>query len=70
MTLQSMSFTGLKGKMRRLLGLGCSRMRHLFAVPWLTPIRRTLLGIGVVVILMFGLFALVKVTNGGRQAPG
>jgi hypothetical protein len=44
-------------------------MRHLFAVPWLTPIRRTLLGIGVVVILMFGLFALLEVPNGERQAP-
>ena len=44
-------------------------MRHLFAVPWLTPIGRTLLGIGVVAILVFGLFALLKVTNGGRQAP-
>jgi len=44
-------------------------MRHLFAVPWLPPIRRTLLGIGVTVILMFGLFALLKVTNGERQAP-
>jgi hypothetical protein len=44
-------------------------MRHLFAVPWLTPIGRTLLGIGVVVILMFGLFALLEVPNGERQAP-
>jgi hypothetical protein len=44
-------------------------MRHLFAVPWLTPSHRTLLGIGIVAILVFGLFALLKVTNGGRQAP-
>jgi hypothetical protein len=44
-------------------------MRHLLAVPLLTPSRRTLLGIGVVAILVFGLFALLKVTNGGRQAP-
>jgi hypothetical protein len=44
-------------------------MRQLFALPWLTPIRRTLVGIGVVVILMFGLFALLKITNSGRQAP-
>jgi hypothetical protein len=44
-------------------------MRHLFAVPWLTPIRRTLLSIGVVMILMFGIFALLKVVNGGKQAP-
>ena len=44
-------------------------MRHLFAAPWLTPIGRTLLSIGVVVILMFGIFALLKVVNGGKQAP-
>jgi hypothetical protein len=36
-------------------------MRHLFALPWLTPSRRTLLGIGVVAVLVFGLFALLKV---------
>jgi len=44
-------------------------MRHLFAVPRLTRIGRTLLGIGVVVILMFGVFALLEVPNGERQAP-
>jgi hypothetical protein len=44
-------------------------MRHLFAAPWLTPIRPTLLSIGVVVILIFGIFALLKVVNGGKQAP-
>jgi hypothetical protein len=44
-------------------------MRHLFAAPWLTPIGRTLLSIGVVVILMFGIFALLKVVSGGKQAP-
>jgi hypothetical protein len=44
-------------------------MRGLFAVPWLTPSRRTLLGIGVVAILVFGLCALLKVSNDGRQAP-
>jgi hypothetical protein len=44
-------------------------MRHLFALPWLTPSRRTLLGIGVVAVLVFGLFALLKVANGGGQAP-
>jgi len=41
-------------------------MRYLFAVPWLTS-RRTLRGIGVVAILVFGLCALL-ITN-GRQAP-
>jgi len=44
-------------------------MRHLFAMPSVTPGRRTLLGIGVVAILVFGFFALLKVTSGGRQAP-
>jgi hypothetical protein len=38
-------------------------MRRLFAV------RRTLLGIGIVAILVFGLFALLKATNGGKQEP-
>ncbi len=44
-------------------------MRHLFALPWLTPSRRTLLGIGVVAILVFGVFALLKGTSGEREAP-
>ena len=44
-------------------------MRHLFAVPWLTQSRRTLPGIAVVAILVFGVFALLKATSGGRQAP-
>jgi hypothetical protein len=44
-------------------------MRHLFAVPLLTRSRRTLLGIAGVAILVFGVFALLKVTSGGRQAP-
>ena len=44
-------------------------MQHLFAVPWLTPSRRTLRGIAVVAILGFGLFAILKSTSGGREAP-
>src|SRR5262249_30252650 len=44
-------------------------MQHLFAVPWLTPSRRTLRGIAVVAILGFGFFARLKVTSGGKQAP-
>src|SRR5262249_5470662 len=44
-------------------------MRHLFAVPWLTPSRPTLLGVVVLTILVFGAFALLKNTSGGRQAP-
>src|SRR5262249_34237627 len=44
-------------------------MRHLFAVPWLTPSRPTLLGVVVVLtILVFGAFALLKRRSGGRQA--
>src|SRR5262245_29564435 len=35
----------------------------------LTWSRRTLLGIAGVAILMFGVFALLKVISGGRQAP-
>ena len=44
-------------------------MQHLFAVPWLTPSRRTLRGIAVVAILVFGFFAILKSTGGGREAP-
>ena len=35
----------------------------------LTRSRRTLLGIAGVAILVFGVFALLKGTSGGRQAP-
>jgi len=38
-------------------------------VPWLTPSRRTLHGIAVVAILVFGFFAILKSTSGGREAP-
>ena len=44
-------------------------MQHLFAVPWLIPSRRTLRGIAVVAILVFGFFAILKGTSGGREAP-
>jgi hypothetical protein len=44
-------------------------MQHLFVVPWLTPSRRTLHGIAVVAILVFGFFAILKSTSGGREAP-
>src|SRR5262245_39455827 len=44
-------------------------MRHLFAVPLLTRSRRTLLGIAGVAILVFGVFALLNVTSGGRHVP-
>jgi hypothetical protein len=44
-------------------------MRHLFAVPWLAPSRATLLGVIALTILVFGTFALLKSTGGGRQAP-
>src|SRR5262249_1682323 len=35
-------------------------MRHLFAVPGATPSRPTLLGVVVLTILVFGVFALLK----------
>src|SRR6266436_9086897 len=44
-------------------------MRNLFAVPWLTPCRRTLLSIVVAVILVFSIFALLKISSGGKQEP-
>src|SRR5262249_48262765 len=44
-------------------------MGHFFAVRWLTPSRRTLLGMAVLAILVFGLLAILKATSGGRQAP-
>ena len=55
--------------MHAFSGLGALIMRHLFAVPWLTPSRRPLLSIGVVVILVFSLFALLKVNSGGTRGP-
>src|SRR5262249_36658877 len=44
-------------------------MRDLFAAPWLTPSRPTLLGVLILTILVFGAFALLKSTSGERQAP-
>jgi len=44
-------------------------MGHFFAVRWLTPSRRTLLGMAVLAILVFGLFAILKATTSERQAP-
>jgi hypothetical protein len=44
-------------------------MQHLFVVPWLIPSRRTVHGIAVVAILVFGFFAILKSTSGGREAP-
>ena len=42
-------------------------MQH--SVPWLTLSRRTLHGIAVVAILVFGFFAILKSTSGGREVP-
>src|SRR5262249_56527599 len=53
----------------RLRGFGCSIMQHLFVVPWLTPSRRTLRGITVVAILVFGFFAILKTTTDGTGSP-
>src|SRR6266478_3816044 len=59
---------GAKGE-TRLFGLGALPMRNLFAVPWLTPCRRTLLSIVAAVILVFSIFALLKISSGGKQEP-
>jgi hypothetical protein len=42
-------------------------MRHLCAVPWLTPSRQTLLSIGLATILVLSLLAVLKINGGGRQ---
>jgi hypothetical protein len=44
-------------------------MRNLFAVPWLILSRRTLLSMIAAVILVFGIFALLKIGGGGKHAP-
>jgi hypothetical protein len=44
-------------------------MRNLFALPWLTPSRRPLLSIVAAVILVFSIFALLKISSGGKQEP-
>jgi hypothetical protein len=46
-----------------------TEISDLFAVPWLTPSRPTLLGVLVLAILVFGAFALLKSTSGETQAP-
>jgi len=40
-----------------------------FAMLRLSPSRRTLLGIVVVAILVFGAFTVLKATNGGGETP-
>src|SRR5260221_12809838 len=44
-------------------------MRHLCAVPWLTPSRQTLLSIGVGTILVVSLLAVLEINGGGGQVP-
>jgi hypothetical protein len=44
-------------------------MRNLFAAPWLTRSRRPLLSIVAAVILVFSVFALLKISSGGKQEP-
>jgi hypothetical protein len=44
-------------------------MRDLFAVPWLTACRRTLLSFVIAVSLVSGIFALLKISSGGNRAP-
>jgi hypothetical protein len=45
-------------------------MRNLFAVPWLSPSRGTLLIFVVVLILVFSVLGLLKTSSGGKHAPG
>jgi hypothetical protein len=45
-------------------------MRNLFAVPWLSPSRGTLLSVVVVLILVFSVFGLLKTSSGGKHVPG
>ena len=44
-------------------------MRNLFAVPWLTLGRRTLLSMGLAVLVVVSIFALLKIGSGGKHAP-
>ena len=48
---------------------GALPMRNQFAVPWLTLGRRTLLSIGLAVLVVVGIFALLKIGSGGKHAP-
>jgi hypothetical protein len=59
----------LATKAKSALRLGLLRMRHLCAVPWLTPSRQTLLSIGVATILVVSLLAVLEINGGGRQVP-
>ena len=51
---------GWRLKAKSALGLG---------VTWLTPIRQTLLRIGVATILVLTLLAVLEMNGGGRQVP-
>jgi hypothetical protein len=53
----------------RLLGFVCSAMRNFFVAPWLAPSSRTVLSIVAVAILVFSIFALLKISSGGKQEP-
>ena len=44
-------------------------MRNLFAVSWLTAGRRTLLSIAAALVVVLGIFALLKIGSGGKQVP-
>lgn len=44
-------------------------MPNLFAVPWLTLGRRSLLSIVAALLVVLGIFALLKIGSGGKQAP-
>jgi hypothetical protein len=44
-------------------------MRGLFVLPWLTASHRTVLSIAAVAMLVFSIFALVKISSGANQEP-
>jgi hypothetical protein len=44
-------------------------MRNLFATPWPSSGRQTLLSIVVAVILVLSIIALLKLNSGAKQAP-
>jgi hypothetical protein len=52
-----------------LAGGDALSMRNLFAVSWLTAGRRTLLSIAAALVVVLGIFALLKIGSGGKQVP-
>ena len=44
-------------------------MRNLFVLPWLSAGRRVAFSVVAASILVFGLFAALKISTSGKQAP-